>query len=100
MSKHYFARRTLSKGRNHTIRWMERIRSSTPIGASISLPHPGPHAHSRPVPKAQQPNLCGWQQLDAMTYLADIMPACIAGDVNPLDLTPAAYAARSQQVAA
>jgi transposase len=43
---------------------------------------------------------CRLQQLDAMTYLTDIMPACIAGDVNPLELTPAAYAARRQQAAA
>ena len=35
---------------------------------------------------------CRLQQIDALTYLQDIMPACIAGDVDPLKLTPAAYA--------
>ena len=34
---------------------------------------------------------CRLQQVDALTYLHDIMPACIAGDVDPLKLTPAAY---------
>ncbi len=29
-----------------------------------------------------------------MAYLLDIMPAVIAGDADPLDLTPANYAKR------
>jgi transposase len=37
---------------------------------------------------------CRLLGLDALTYLKAIMPACIAGDVDPLELTPAAYAAR------
>ena len=37
---------------------------------------------------------CRLQQVDALAYLQDIMPACIAGDVDPLKLTPAAYALR------
>ena len=37
---------------------------------------------------------CRLLNLDALAYLKAIMPACIAGDVDPLVLTPAAYAAR------
>lgn len=40
---------------------------------------------------------CRLQQIDALTYLHDIMPACIAGDVDPLKLTPAAYALRQRK---
>lgn len=37
---------------------------------------------------------CRLLDLDALAYLKAIMPACIAGDIDPLILTPAAYAAR------
>lgn len=37
---------------------------------------------------------CRLQHIDPMAYLLDIMPAVIAGDVDPLTLTPASYAAR------
>lgn len=36
---------------------------------------------------------CRLQQLDPIAYLTDIMPALIAADVDPLGLTPGAYAA-------
>lgn len=38
---------------------------------------------------------CRLQHIDPIDYLTDIMPACIAGDVDPLNLTPKAYAQRS-----
>lgn len=40
---------------------------------------------------------CRLQGIDALAYLTDIMPACIAGNVDPLDLTPASYARRSRR---
>ena len=39
---------------------------------------------------------CRLQRIEPITYLTDIMPALIAGDIDPLDLTPAAYAQRHQ----
>lgn len=41
---------------------------------------------------------CRLQQLDPMAYLTDIMPRLIAGNVDPLRLTPAAYAVRGRRV--
>ncbi len=37
---------------------------------------------------------CRLQGIDPIAYLLDIMPAVIAGGVDPLSLTPASYAAR------
>ncbi len=37
---------------------------------------------------------CRLQRLDAIAYLTATMPALIAGDVDPLTLTPTAYADR------
>lgn len=42
---------------------------------------------------------CRLQRLDAIDYLTQTMPALIAGDVDPILLTPAAYAAKHQRVA-
>lgn len=35
---------------------------------------------------------CRLQQLDPIAYLTEIMPALVAGDTDPLELTPSAYA--------
>ncbi len=40
---------------------------------------------------------CRLQQIDTLAYLQDIMPACIAGDVDPLRLTPTAYALKQRK---
>ena len=40
---------------------------------------------------------CRLQQLDPIAYLTDIMPALIAADVDPLGLTPGAYAAQRRR---
>jgi hypothetical protein len=42
---------------------------------------------------------CRLQRLDAVAYLSATMPALIAGDVDPLTLTPAVYA-ESRRVSA
>lgn len=42
---------------------------------------------------------CRLQHLDALDYLERIMPALIAGDVDPLALTPLAYARRRSTAA-
>lgn len=42
---------------------------------------------------------CRLQHLDAIDYLTNIMPAIIAGDVDPLLLTPASRAAKHHRVA-
>jgi transposase len=42
---------------------------------------------------------CRLQHLDALDYLERIMPALIAGDVDPLALTPLAYASRRSTAA-
>jgi hypothetical protein len=42
---------------------------------------------------------CRLQQLDAIDYLTQTMPALIARNVDPLQLTPAAYAAKHRRVA-
>jgi transposase len=42
---------------------------------------------------------CRLQNLDPIGYLTAIMPAIIAGDVDPLELTPASYARRHMATA-
>jgi transposase len=42
---------------------------------------------------------CRLQHIDPISYLTDIMPAVIAGDVDPLHITPAGYARRHMAVA-
>lgn len=42
---------------------------------------------------------CRLQQLDAIDYLTQTMPALIAGNVDPLLLTPASHAAKHRRVA-
>ena len=41
---------------------------------------------------------CRLQQLDPIAYLTDVMPRLIAGDTDPLRLTPASYAASRRRV--
>jgi hypothetical protein len=40
---------------------------------------------------------CRLQHIDAIAYLTSIMPRLIAGDTDPLLLTPLAYAASRQK---
>lgn len=42
---------------------------------------------------------CRLQQLDAIDYLMQTMPALIAGNVDPLLMTPASYAAKHRRAA-
>ena len=41
---------------------------------------------------------CRLQHLDPIAYLTTIMPSLIAGDVDPIGLTPAVYAAQQRKV--